>query len=69
MLLNCLFKALIVHVDVAHGLFFRPVGQSRELIQEGLIVILQLVLHLLFLQIQLFNCVTYEMSAVDLSLV
>ena len=52
---DALLDALVVDVEVLHGLFFLRVGQTLEVLLEALIVVFQLILNLLLLQVQVFK--------------
>lgn len=62
---NALLEPLVVHVEVAHGLFFRATWHSFELRLEGLVVDFQLILDLLLLAHQILRTERTQVLSLD----
>lgn len=65
-LLNVLFESFVIEIKVPHRFFFISIRDTIELVLEGLIIILEFVLHFLFLRLEFFNGINLEMLAIDL---
>ena len=52
---NVLLKAFVVHVEIAHGFLLNATGQSFKLAHEGLVVDLELILHLTLFVVQIVD--------------
>ena len=63
---NALLESFVVHVEIAHGLFFGSGGQAFELLLERLIVDLELVFDLLLFSAEFLNAISRQMLPLNL---
>jgi hypothetical protein len=64
-----LFKAFVVHVEIAHGFFFRARRYSVELLVESLVVNFEFVFDAFLFVVQILNTLTRQMTSLYLLVV